>query len=99
MRTARILAVAVVLCTLMPTVAAAQSCCEVTERFEAAYDALLNLIQPERQDALARHLPWGVGARSTADAAHQDFFPNLDPLTGRTEAAMEQFQAQGLWSR
>ena len=42
MRTVRI--IAVVSCTLMPTAAAAQSCsCEVTDRFAAAYDALLTL--------------------------------------------------------
>ncbi len=28
-----------------------------------------------------------------------DFFPNLDPSTGRTEAAVEQFQAPALWPR
>ena len=61
MRTVRILAVAVVLCTLIPSAATARSCrCEVTDRFQAAYDVSLNLSQSERRDARARHLPWGV---------------------------------------
>lgn len=56
-----------------------QSCdCEVSDRYERAYDELLRLSEEEKEQAEAIHLPWGVPAEpegaSNEELLHQEHF-------------------------
>ncbi|MCH8246961.1 MAG: DNA/RNA non-specific endonuclease [Bacteroidetes bacterium] len=55
--------------------ASAQTCgCDISTRFVAAYNELLELSDAEKADAEARHMPWGVPETVTANERllHQD---------------------------
>lgn len=56
--------------------AIAQSCgCRVSDRKEAAYDALLNLDNSEAATAIATHLPWGISAPPVTERVlHQEHY-------------------------